>query len=82
MLSRKRINPNSSIRSGYSYEDLFVMKWCADWLNSADKYSEIKVQFIPEEIRDTHFALDDIVAQRKNGDAEYYQVKHVQNVVI
>lgn len=79
MLSRKRINPNSSIRSGYSYEDLFVMKLCADWLNSADKYSEIKVQFIPEEIRDTHFALDDIVAQRKNGDAEYYQVKHVQN---
>ncbi|WP_312288109.1 ATP-binding protein [Chryseobacterium gleum] len=74
-----RINPNSSIRSGYSYEDLFVLKLCVDWLRNPEKYNEIKIQFVPENIGIKGFALDDVTASRKNGIIEYYQIKHIQN---
>lgn len=74
-----RINPNSSIRSGYSYEDLFVLKLCVDWLRNPDKYIDIKIQFVPENIGIKGFALDDVTASRKNGIIEYYQIKNIQN---
>ncbi|WHF51270.1 hypothetical protein QGN23_12645 [Chryseobacterium gotjawalense] len=74
-----RINPNSSIRSGYSYEDLFVLRLCIDWLRNPDKYSEIKIQFVPVDLGIKGFALDDVTATRKNGSVEYYQIKHKQN---
>lgn len=74
-----RINPNSSIRSGYSYEDLFVLKLCVDWLRNPDRYIDIKIQFVPENIGIKGFALDDVTASRKNGIIEYYQIKNIQN---
>ncbi|AZI67476.1 NACHT domain-containing protein [Kaistella daneshvariae] len=76
---KMRINPNSSIRSGYSYEDLFVLKLSVDWLRDPERYSEIKIQFIPEDLGIKGFALDDVTATRKNGGVEYYQIKHLQN---
>lgn len=74
-----KINPNSSIRSGYSYEDLFVLKLCIDWLRNPKKYIEIKIQFTPENLNIKGFALDDITAKRNDGITEYYQIKHIQN---
>ena len=62
-----RINPNSSIRSGYSYEDLYVLKLCVDWLRDPERYSEIKIQFVPENLGIKGFALDDVTASRRNG---------------
>ncbi|MBL1220414.1 ATP-binding protein [Chryseobacterium sp. L7] len=74
-----KINPNSSIRSGYKYEDLFTLKLCVDWLLDPKLYESIRIQYKPEDIEITHFAIDDIVAQRKDGGIEYYQIKHKQN---
>ena len=74
-----KINPNSSIRSGYSYEDLFVLKLCIDWLRNPKKYIEIKIQFTPENLDIKGFALDDVTAKRNDGITEYYQIKHIQN---
>lgn len=74
-----KINPNSAIRSGYSYEDLFVLKLCIDWLRNPKKYIEIKIQFTPENLDIKGFSLDDVTAKRNDGITEYYQIKHIQN---
>ncbi|MDV2442548.1 hypothetical protein CMV00_01875 [Elizabethkingia anophelis] len=74
-----KINPNSSIRSGYKYEDLFTLKLCVDWLLNPQFYRNIRIQYTPIDINVKHFALDDIVAQRADGITEYYQIKHKQN---
>ncbi|GGP06240.1 hypothetical protein GCM10010992_25660 [Cloacibacterium rupense] len=76
---KTKINPNSAIRSGYSYEDLFVLKLCIDWLRNPKKYIEIKIQFTPENLDIKGFALDDVTAKRNDGITEYYQIKHIQN---
>lgn len=76
---KMKINPNSAIRSGYSYEDLFVLKLCIDWLRNPKKYIEIKIQFTPENLNIKGFALDDVTAKRNDGITEYYQIKHIQN---
>ncbi|MGV4415538.1 MULTISPECIES: ATP-binding protein [Chryseobacterium] len=74
-----KINPNSSIRSGYKYEDLFTLKLIVDWLLDPEKYENIRVQYKPDDVQIRHFAIDDIVATRKDGTVEYYQIKHKQN---
>jgi hypothetical protein len=74
-----RINPNSSIRSGYDFEDLYVLKLCVNWLKNPNKYSELKIQYIPSEIKAFRFAIDDIVSKDKNGLLEFHQLKHLQN---
>jgi len=73
-----RINPNSSIRSGYEFEDLFVMKLCLEWLKRPQLYKSIKIQNIPDEIDTSKFYLDDIVALGYTNNY-YYQLKHKQN---
>ena len=74
-----RINPNSSIRSGYDFEDLYVLQLCINWLKNPDRYSELKIQYVPSGIKALRFAIDDIVAKDKNGFQEFHQLKHLQN---
>lgn len=74
-----RINPNSSIRSGYEFEDLFVMKLCFDWLKTPKLYKSIKIQNIPDEVETSKFYLDDIIATGSANNYYYYQLKHKQN---
>ncbi|WP_158798018.1 ATP-binding protein [Pedobacter sp. L105] len=74
-----RINPNSSIRSGYDFEDLYVLQLCVKWLKNPRRYSELKIQYVPSEIKAFRFAIDDIVAKDQNGFLEFHQLKHLQN---
>lgn len=74
-----KINPNSSIRSGYSFEDLQVLKHCVNWLTNPEAFKEIRIQYTPEELAIRHFAIDDITVTRGDGIKEYYQLKHLQN---
>jgi hypothetical protein len=75
-----RINPNSSIRSGYDFEDLYVLRLCIDWLKNPDRYSELRIQYVPSGIKALRFAIDDIVAKDKNGFQKFHQLKHLQNL--
>jgi hypothetical protein len=68
-----RINPNSSIRSGYAFEDLFVVKLLFDWLQSPESYKAIRVQHIPDEINNNKFYLDDVIAVDKTNCYHLYQ---------
>ncbi|KUF41653.1 hypothetical protein AS361_17510 [Myroides marinus] len=74
-----RKNPNSPIRSGYNYEDVFTLKLCTDWLLDSKKYKEIRIQYKPENVGTSHFSIDDIVATRSDNTIEFYQLKHKQN---
>src|SRR6202000_2224202 len=74
-----RINPNSSIRSGYDFEDLYVLQLCTDWLKNPDRYKELRIQYVPSAIQALRFAIDDVVATRVDGLQEFYQLKHLQN---
>lgn len=79
LTGKPRINPNSSIRSGYDFEDLYVLKLCVNWLKYPHRYSELKIQYVPSEIKAFRFAIDDIVATDPSGFQEFHQLKHLQN---
>jgi len=74
-----RINPNSSIRSGYDFEDLYVLQLCINWLKDPEYYTELRIQYVPAGIKALRFAIDDIVTTRKGGLTEFHQLKHLQN---
>ncbi len=74
-----KINPNSSIRSGYTYEDLHVLKHCVDWLLNPRSYTQIRIQFTPDLVKEKHFAIDDVTVTRTEGTTEYFQLKHRQH---
>lgn len=72
----RNINRTSSIRSGLNYQDYWVIKLAANWLNNPEKYKTLRIEFIPTEIQDKQFFLDDIVFEYPNGELELYQIKH------
>ena len=74
-----RINPNSSIRSGYSFEDLQVMKLCLNWLQSPNSLKSIKIQHVPDLSHLGKFYLDDIVVIDNKNHLHLYQLKYKQN---
>lgn len=78
-IDMSKINPNSSIRSGYTYEDLHVLKHCVDWLLNPRAYTQIQIQFTPDLVKEKYFAIDDVVVTRTDGITEYFQLKHRQH---
>ncbi len=75
----QRVNPNSSIRRGYSFEDLFVLKIYADWLKSPDKFYEVQIQYVPDELNMKRFSIDDVVVIDQNGNYFFHQLKYKQH---
>lgn len=74
-----RINPNSSIRSGYRFEDLIFVQTCFNWLKSPKLFTSVRAQYIPDEIKTSKFYLDDIVTTSEDGSYSFYQLKYKQN---
>lgn len=76
-----RTNPNSPIRSGYAFEDLFVLKLCSLWLLAPNEYKEIRIQSIPDEVNSTKFYLDDVILVSADEKYHLFQIKHKQNPI-
>ncbi len=75
----QRINPNSSIRSGYKFEDIYVLKLCVDWLTSPESLKQIRLQYVPDEIEISRFSIDDIVTINSKNRYCFYQLKYKQH---
>jgi hypothetical protein len=70
-----RINPNSPIRGGYKFEDLYVLKLCTDWLKVPEQIKQILIQFVPNAIKASGFAIDDVVILDEDERYTFYQIK-------
>ncbi|MFA5166258.1 MAG: dsDNA nuclease domain-containing protein [Candidatus Paceibacterota bacterium] len=75
-----KINPTSSIRGGFDYQDWWGLKFCGDWLNSPSSYSQLQFETTPEEIGAERFYLDDIILTNAQKSYRLYQIKHRQKV--
>lgn len=75
----QRINPNSAIRSGYKFEDLYVLKLCVDWLTNPENLRHLRIQYVPDEIQISRFSIDDIVTINSKNQYCFYQLKYKQH---
>ncbi|HEY3363335.1 MAG TPA: dsDNA nuclease domain-containing protein [Methanosarcina sp.] len=73
-----RKNPTSSLRKGFDFQDLWIIKLSIDWIREPSKYKWIKFETKPEGI-EGYFAFDDIILCDKNDIYYLYQLKHKQN---
>lgn len=74
-----RINPTSSIRSGFDFQTDWAIKIIIDWLKQPELYAWIQFETIPDEIEDSKFYLDDIIACNPSGTYHFFQLKHKQH---
>jgi len=65
-------NITSSIRSGFSYQDLWTLKLSGEWLLNPNEYKWIQVEVNPTE---GQFFLDDIVLFDNTDKYHIYQTK-------
>lgn len=73
-----RKNPTSSLRKGFDFQDLWILKLFMDWIKDPSKYKWIKFETKPDEI-EGDFYFDDIVCCDKDDNYSFYQLKHKQN---
>lgn len=73
-----RKNPTSSLRKGFDFQDLWIVKLSIDWIREPSKYKWIKSETKPDEI-EGDFYFDDIVCCDKDDNYSFYQLKHKQN---
>ena len=74
-----RINPTSSIRSGFDFQTGWAIKIIVDWLKQPEKFSGIQFETCPSEIDNSKFYLDDIIAFDSEGNYQFYQLKYKQH---
>ena len=74
-----RINPTSSIRSGFDFQTGWAIKIFVDWLKQPELYTWIQFETFPDEIEDSKFYLDDIIAYNPSGTYHLFQLKYKQH---
>lgn len=72
-------NPTSSIRSGFDYQDLWVLKLFGEWLSNPEQYQWIQIETSPDDEIPSKFYLDDIVCFGSEDLYWFYQIKHRQD---
>lgn len=68
------IKPSQLTRVGYSYQDLFCIKFLLEWFHDPIKYQWIKVESSQSGAEESK-SLDDVVAYNSDNKYELYQVK-------
>ena len=70
-------NSTSSLRGGFHYQDLCVLKLCGEWLLNPDSYQWIKIEYKISE--DGKFYFDDVVMLDRSDKYHVYQAKFKLN---
>ena len=74
-----RINPTSTLRSGFDYQTVWAIKIIADWLKNPELFNWIQFETVPNEINSSKFYLDDVIACDLEGNYQFYQLKYKQH---
>ena len=72
------INPTSSLKKGFKFQDLWVMKFCAEWLQNPFLFKEIKLETYPDEV-ENRFYFDDITIIDNRSQYQLFQLKHKEH---
>lgn len=78
-MNTKRKNPTRPLRSGFTYQEIWSLLLCAQWLSEPEKFKWIKFETVPDESLDNRFYLDDIILLTQDDRYHLYQVKHTEN---
>lgn len=73
------INPTSTIRNGFAYQDFWALKLFCDWLKNPSIYKWIQFETLPDEDNVGKFYLDDIVCLDSEDLYHFYQTKQRQD---